>query len=172
MECGQYGLENDQHILSSISEFEGKTFWIGEKVYHLTLPWMEILGCFTVNNIASTHHNTSLGQCQRQCMVSTYFGYKEETHECVCLRERGINSSFDSCINEYMGSSFFVYTNFSDSSFVSDLADGKNGMTSSCTNAGQTVNFMKVLCNNTDNFIKGVCEDGNPATTGTSEQFR
>ena len=44
MQCGQYGLENDQHILSSISELEGKTFWIGEKVYHVTLPWIEILG--------------------------------------------------------------------------------------------------------------------------------
>jgi len=43
-ECGQYGLENDQHILRSISELEGKTFWIGEKVYHVTLPWIEILG--------------------------------------------------------------------------------------------------------------------------------
>ena len=44
MQCGQYGLENQQHILSSISELEGKTFWIGEKVYHVTLPWIEILG--------------------------------------------------------------------------------------------------------------------------------
>jgi len=43
-ECGQYGLENDQHILRSISDLEGKTFWIGEKVYHVTLPWIEILG--------------------------------------------------------------------------------------------------------------------------------
>jgi hypothetical protein len=47
--CGQYGLENDQHILSSISELEGKTFWIGEKVYHVTLPWIEILGRYSVN---------------------------------------------------------------------------------------------------------------------------
>ena len=37
-------LENDQHILRNISELEGKTFWIGEKVYHVTLPWIEILG--------------------------------------------------------------------------------------------------------------------------------
>ena len=44
MECGQYGLEDDQHILRNISDLEGKTFWIGEKVYHVTLPWMEILG--------------------------------------------------------------------------------------------------------------------------------
>jgi hypothetical protein len=42
--CGQYGLENDQHIIRNISGLEGKTFWIGEKVYHLTLPWIEILG--------------------------------------------------------------------------------------------------------------------------------
>jgi hypothetical protein len=42
--CGQYGLENDQHIIRNIPELEGKTFWIGEKVYHLTLPWIEILG--------------------------------------------------------------------------------------------------------------------------------
>ena len=42
--CGQYGLENDQHILRTISELEGETFWIGEKVYRLTLPWIEILG--------------------------------------------------------------------------------------------------------------------------------
>ena len=48
-ECGQYGLENDQHILSSISELEGKTFWIGETVYHVTLPWIEILGRYSVN---------------------------------------------------------------------------------------------------------------------------
>ena len=43
-ECGIHALENDQNILSNISELEGKTFWIGEKVYHVTLPWMEILG--------------------------------------------------------------------------------------------------------------------------------
>jgi hypothetical protein len=43
-ECGQYGLENDQHIIRNIPELEGKIFWIGEKVYHLTLPWIEILG--------------------------------------------------------------------------------------------------------------------------------
>jgi hypothetical protein len=42
--CGQYELENDQHMLRSISELEGRTFWIGEKVYHVTLPWIEILG--------------------------------------------------------------------------------------------------------------------------------
>ena len=42
--CGHYGLENDQHILRNIHELEGKTFWIGEKVYHVTLPWMEISG--------------------------------------------------------------------------------------------------------------------------------
>jgi hypothetical protein len=48
-ECGQYELENDQHILSSISELEGKTFWIGEKVYHVTLPWIETLGRYSVN---------------------------------------------------------------------------------------------------------------------------
>ena len=44
MECGQYGLGNDQHILRNIPQLEGKTFWIREKVYHLTLPWIEILG--------------------------------------------------------------------------------------------------------------------------------
>ena len=38
-------------------------------------------GCFVVHNITSTHHNISLGQCQRQCMVSTYFGYKVCIHE-------------------------------------------------------------------------------------------
>jgi hypothetical protein len=42
--CGQYGLANDQHIIRNIPELEGKTFWIGEKVYHLTLPWIEIIG--------------------------------------------------------------------------------------------------------------------------------
>ena len=43
-ECRQQGLENDQHILRNISELKGKTFWIGEKVYRVTLPWMELLG--------------------------------------------------------------------------------------------------------------------------------
>jgi hypothetical protein len=50
-ECGQYGLENDQHILGNISDLVGKTFWIGEKVYHVTLPWMEILGRYLDTNL-------------------------------------------------------------------------------------------------------------------------
>jgi hypothetical protein len=50
-ECGQYGLENDQHIIRDISDLEGKTFWIGEKVYHATLPWMEILGKYLDTNL-------------------------------------------------------------------------------------------------------------------------
>jgi hypothetical protein len=50
-ECGQYGLENDQHILRNISELEGKTSWIGEKVYHLTLPWIDILGRYLDTNL-------------------------------------------------------------------------------------------------------------------------
>jgi hypothetical protein len=43
-------------------------------------------GCFVVHNITSTHHNISLGQCQRQCMVSTYFGYK------VCIHESSLRA--------------------------------------------------------------------------------
>ena len=50
-ECGQYGLENDQHILGNISDLVGKTFSIGEKVYHVTLPWMEILGRYLDTNL-------------------------------------------------------------------------------------------------------------------------
>ena len=49
--CGQYGLENDQHILGNISDLEGEKFWIGEKVYHVTLPWMEPLGRFLDTNL-------------------------------------------------------------------------------------------------------------------------
>jgi hypothetical protein len=30
-EYGQYGLENDQHVIRNIPELEGKIFWIGEK---------------------------------------------------------------------------------------------------------------------------------------------
>ena len=43
---GMWTTENDQHILFIISDLEGKTFWIGEQVYHLTLPWIEILGIY------------------------------------------------------------------------------------------------------------------------------
>jgi hypothetical protein len=35
---------NDQHMLRNISDLEGKTFWIGEKVDHVTFPWIEIVG--------------------------------------------------------------------------------------------------------------------------------
>ena len=48
----------------------------------------------------------------------------------------------------------FVLLDFS--SFVSDPADDKNCMTSSCTNTGH-VNFVKVYCNSTDNSVRGVC---------------
>ena len=34
------------HILLIISDLEGKTFCIGEQVYHLTLPLIEILGIY------------------------------------------------------------------------------------------------------------------------------
>ena len=46
-----------------------------------TFFFLSLSGCFAVNSITSTHHNTSLGQCQRQCMVSTHFGYKVCIHE-------------------------------------------------------------------------------------------
>jgi hypothetical protein len=36
---------------ASISDLEGKTFWIGEKVYHVTLPWMEPLGRYLDTNL-------------------------------------------------------------------------------------------------------------------------
>jgi len=45
---------------------------------------------------------------------------------------------------------------FSDSSFVSDTADGKNCVTSSCTNTGHVI-FVKVYCNTTDSIVRGVC---------------
>ena len=50
-ECGQYELENDQHIIRNISALEGKTCWIGENIYHLTLPWLEILGRYLDINL-------------------------------------------------------------------------------------------------------------------------
>ena len=43
--------------------------------------FLSLSECFAVNSTTSTHHNISLGQCQRQCMVSTYFGYKVFIHE-------------------------------------------------------------------------------------------
>ena len=48
---------------------------------------------------------------------------------------------------------------FSDSSFVSDPADGKNCVTSRCTYNGNTkqLHFVKVYCNSTDNAVQGVC---------------
>ena len=36
-------------------------------------------------------------------------------------------------------------------------------MTSNCTFEGH-VDFVKVYCNTTDSSVKGVCEDGSPAT--------
>jgi hypothetical protein len=48
---------------------------------------------------------------------------------------------------------------FSDSSFVSDPADGKNCMISWCTYSGNNMHaiFMKAYCNSTDNNVAGVC---------------
>jgi len=45
---------------------------------------------------------------------------------------------------------------FSDSSFVSDPADGKNCMTSSCTYTGH-VKFVTAYCNSTDINVQGFC---------------
>jgi hypothetical protein len=50
----------------------------------------------------------------------------------------------------------YMLLDFSDSSFVSDPADGKNCMTSSCTFTDH-VNFVKVYCNSTDDSVQGVC---------------
>ena len=51
---------------------------------------------------------------------------------------------------------FFLLLDFSDSSFVSDPADGKNCMTSHCTSVDH-VNFVKLYCNSTDNSLRGFC---------------
>jgi len=45
---------------------------------------------------------------------------------------------------------------FSDSSFVSDTADGKNCVTSSCTYKDH-VNFVKAYCNSTASNVRGLC---------------
>ena len=45
---------------------------------------------------------------------------------------------------------------FSDSKFVSDPADGKNCVTSSCTDASHVI-FVKVYCNTIDSYIQGLC---------------
>jgi hypothetical protein len=45
---------------------------------------------------------------------------------------------------------------FSDSSFDSHPADGKNCVTSSCTYRGN-VNFVKAYCNSTDSSVRGLC---------------
>ena len=51
----------------------------------------------------------------------------------------------------------FFLLDFSDSRFVSDSADGKNCMRSSCTNNGnpKQVHFVKAYCNSTG--VRGVC---------------
>jgi hypothetical protein len=52
---------------------------------------------------------------------------------------------------------YYMLLDFSDSSFVSDPADGKNCVTSSCANAGYTVIFVKAFCNTTDSNVRGLC---------------
>jgi hypothetical protein len=54
---------------------------------------------------------------------------------------------------------YYMLLDFSDSSFVSDPADGKNCMTLSCTVEGYTnhVIFVTAYCNKTDSSVKGVC---------------
>ena len=51
---------------------------------------------------------------------------------------------------------YSMLLDFSDSSFVSDPADGKNCMTSSCANAGHTFNVVKAFCNTTDSNARGL----------------
>ena len=48
---------------------------------------------------------------------------------------------------------------FSDSSFVSDPADGKHCVISSCLHAGNNLHaiFMKAYCNSTDSDVRGLC---------------
>ena len=50
----------------------------------------------------------------------------------------------------------FLLLDFSDSSFVSDPADGKNCMTSYCTSGGH-VNFVKLYCHSTHSNLRGFC---------------
>ena len=52
---------------------------------------------------------------------------------------------------------YYMLLDFSDSSFVSDPADGKSCVTSSCANAGYTVIFVKAFCNTTDSNVRGLC---------------
>jgi hypothetical protein len=54
---------------------------------------------------------------------------------------------------------YYMLLDFSDSSFVSEPADGKNCMTSSCTDAGNTNHaiFVTAYCNSTDDSVQGLC---------------
>ena len=50
----------------------------------------------------------------------------------------------------------YILLDFSDSRFVSDPADGKNCVISSCTYTGH-VNSVKVYCDNTASNARGLC---------------
>ena len=52
-----------------------------------------------------------------------------------------------------------MFLDFSESSFISDPADGKNCVTSYCTDDDNAkhFHFVKVYCNSTDISVRGLC---------------
>ncbi|XP_076083545.1 uncharacterized protein LOC143054424 [Mytilus galloprovincialis] len=162
--CGTAGLENDPLLLTQVSQLHGQEFWTGQGIFIQLTPWIEIIGCFLLNNTPSTVNTTkSVGLCQKECSTE-YFGYNENG-SCSCFEKIEIRlnetESLLSC-NNSNSKNVLVYKIYNGKREINEAVNGL------CSTLICTPPYVEVLaaapCKGTSS-IKGVCEDGQPSTT-------
>ncbi|XP_052059266.1 uncharacterized protein LOC127699925 [Mytilus californianus] len=150
-ECDSNELEFDEKVLMKTDVLWDKAFWIGMAIYHVTTPWIEVLGCSAVPDAPEIKKEPSIVLCQKQCESYQFFGYSETTKMCSCLHDNGSSYSIKNCIEQKNSTHFFVYKVFS--GIVSGYDNGK------CTT---------VYCFDGTNGLTAVnCDDQNDETAST-----
>ncbi|CAC5387693.1 unnamed protein product [Mytilus coruscus] len=169
-ECGSNGLEFDEKVLTNIEVLNDKVFWIGMAIYHVTTPWIEILGCFAVPDGQEVKKSPSIVLCQKQCEPYQFFGYSESTEICSCLHVKGCMYSIRNCIEQNNSTYFFVYKVYS-----GNVSDNDNGKCTTLYCLGGNNGLTTASCNDTNSGTASACNNGSVVGWGkpysTSKQM-
>ncbi|XP_052059269.1 uncharacterized protein LOC127699931 [Mytilus californianus] len=164
--CGADGLEHDATILSKLSVLRQKQFWIGIGIYQKVTSWMEVLGCYQLQEQRDIFLESSTGLCLWKCNNTKYFSYKKHLQECMCLKHVKEDIYFrsklslDKCKKYNKSEAVLVHKVFN-GDYQRSGNDDEMCMTFMCR--GNQPQLYETHCMTTNISIQGLCEDGNPS---------
>ncbi|CAC5424488.1 unnamed protein product [Mytilus coruscus] len=157
--CGDNGLEFDEKILMNIKRLrEGnREFWFGMAMYRLRTPWIQIIGCYRVDE-STTNKYPSLVLCQSSCNSSTFFGYNNFSKACICLSEATDNRiNITTCNIRNSSDVYFVYKKYKGN----DIEGSGSCAILFCKDGKTKLNATN--CQTRGNQIATVCDDNTKA---------